>query len=195
LAYFRNGFVRKIIKKIADLATPSGPHYRNWDRKNFWLRLSGLNISREGVAISPGFQCLDGNEENISLGRHVAIGHNVCFWNFGNIVIEQFCMIAAGVTISNGWHDKSSLVPASGQVSIGAGCWIGVNATIVGAVSIGSNSIIGAGALVNKDVPPNSIVAGVPARVIGMRKPSEKVWHLGGIYFCPNTFEIYQDGL
>ena len=144
-------------------------------------------------AISSGFQCIDGNEENIRIDRYVAIGHNLRLWNFHDIHIGQFCMIAAGVTVSNGWHDKSTFVPASGTVSIGPGCWIGVNATIVGSINIGANSIIAAGALVNKDIPPNSIAAGVPAKIIGTRQLPERVWHFGGIYFCPHKFEILQD--
>lgn len=189
----RSGYIRRIIKVIADIFTPSSPHYQGWERKNFWLRLAGLNISKVGVAIGGGFQCIDGHEENIRIDRHVAIGHNVRLWNFGEVHISQFCMIAAGVTVSNGWHDKSTFVPASGQTTIGPGCWIGINATIVGSVSIGENAIIGAGALVNKDVPPNSIVAGVPAKIIGTRQLPDRVWHLGDIYFCPHQFEVLQD--
>lgn len=190
VAKVRSGYFRRVIKVIADVSTPLAPHYMGWERKNFWLRLSGLNISKDGVAIGSGFKCIDGNEENIQIERHVAIGHNVRLWNFDNIHIGQFCMIAAGVTVSNGWHDKSTFVPTSGSISIGPGCWIGTNATIVGSVSIGSNSIIGAGALVNKDVPPNSIVAGVPAKIIGIRQLPDRVWHFGGIYFCPHRYEI-----
>lgn len=193
LAMTHSGFIRRIIKVFANLCTPLATYNRGWQRKNFWLRLAGLNISKDGVAISGGFQCLDGNEENIRIDRHVAIGHNLRLWNFGDIHIGQFCMIAAGVTVSNGWHDKSTFVSASGPVSIGPGCWIGVNATIVGSVSIGANSIIAAGALVNKDVPPNSIVAGVPAKIIGTRQLPDRVWHFGDIYFCPHTFQIIEE--
>jgi acetyltransferase-like isoleucine patch superfamily enzyme len=189
----QSGHIRRIIKAIADVLTPSAPNYQGWELKNFWLRLAGVNISKIGVAIGAGFQCIDGHEENIRIERHVAIGHNVHIWNFGDVQIGQFCMIAAGVTVSNGWHDKSTFVPASGSITIGPGCWIGVNATIVGSVNIGANVIIGAGALVNKDVPANSIVAGVPAKIIGMRQLPDRVWHLGDIYFCPQHFEILQD--
>ena len=188
-----SGYIRRLNKAIADIFTPSASNYQGWERKNFWLRMAGLNISKEGVAISRGFQCIDGNEENISIDGHVAIGNNLHLWNFGDVHIGQFCMIAAGVTVSNGWHDKSTFVPASGPTTIGPGCWIGVNATIVGSVSIGANAIIGAGALVNKDVLPNSIVAGVPAKVIGMRQLPDQVWHLGNIYFCPHNFEIQKN--
>ena len=181
---------RRFVKGIANYLTPTGEQEVEWERKNFWLRLSGLDISARGVAISRGFECLDGLEENICIGRYVAIGQNLKLWNFSPIDIGPFCMIAAGVTVSNGWHDKSTFVPSSGPVVIGPGCWIGVNATIVGNINIGPNSIIAAGALVNRDVESQSIVAGVPARVIGKRVLSGPVWHFGNLYFCPDTFEL-----
>lgn len=179
-----------MIKGFADWVTPLAPNYRNWELKNSLLRLSGLNISTTGVAIGSGFQCIDGNEENIRIESYVAIGHNVCLWNFNEIRIGKFCMIAAGVSVSNGWHDNSTFEPASGPVSIGPGCWIGANASIVGSVYIGENSIIAAGALVNKDVLPNSIVAGVPAKIIAIRELPDRVWHLNNIYYCPHQFKV-----
>lgn len=187
-------FLRRVFKKIAEALTPAELHQRGWERKNNWLRLAGLDISDDGVAISGGFRCLDGNEENIHIGSHVAIGHNLHLWNFGDVHVGEFSMIAADVTVSNGWHDKTTFVPSSGAVIIGKGCWIGVRAMIVGGVSIGENAIVAAGALVNKDVPPNSIVAGVPARVIGMRELPSRVWHFGDVYFCPHTFQIIKEG-
>ena len=188
----RSVFMRRMFKAIAEILTPTELVPSLCERKTYWLRLAGIDIAKEGVLISSGFQCLDGNEENIRIERHVSIGHNFHLWNFGNINIGRFSMIAAGVTVSNGWHDITTFIPSSGPVSIGAGCWIGVNASIVGSVSIGENAIVGAGALVNKDVPPNSIVAGVPAKVIGMRELPAHVWHIGNIYFCPHTFEIIE---
>jgi acetyltransferase-like isoleucine patch superfamily enzyme len=186
----RSGSLRRLIKGFADYVTPLAPNYRNWELKNFLLRLSGLNIAKKGVAIGSGFKCIDGHEENIKIDAYAAIGHNVHLWNFNEIYIGKFCMIAADVSINNGWHDKSTFEPASGPVSIGSGCWIGVNVTIVGSVHIGENSIVAAGALVNKDVLPNSIVAGVPAKVIAMREIPKRVWHLNNIYYCPNEFKV-----
>jgi acetyltransferase-like isoleucine patch superfamily enzyme len=187
-----NRFLRRLLKGIADWITPLPPklEYPRWKLKNRLLRLSGLNIATTGVAIGAGFQCIDGQEETIKIDSYVSIGHNVKLWNFDEIHIEKFSMIAAGVTITNGWHNKSTLEPISGLISIGPGCWIGANATIIGSVNVGANSIIAAGALVNKDVLPNSIVAGVPAKVIGTRELPDRVWHLNNIYFCPNEFEI-----
>ena len=157
--------------------------------------MSGIKISKICVAIGNGFQCIDGKEENITIDSYAAIGHNFKLWNFNEIRIGKFCMIAAGVTISNGWHDKNTFEPASGPVYIGPGSWIGTNATIVGSVKIGANSIIAAGALVNKDIMPNSIVAGVPAKVISIRDLPDQVWHFNNLYFCPNEFKVLKSPL
>ena len=61
------------------------------------------------------------------------------------------------------------------QVSIGNDVWIGCNSLILGGVSIGNGAIIGAGAVVTKDVPPYSVVAGVPAKVIKYRFTREQI--------------------
>lgn len=187
---FRSAFMRRVAKLVADVRTPLAPRYRHWERKNFWLRLAGLDISRSGVAIGSGFKCIDGHEENISIGDYAAIGHNVHLWNFDRVALGRFCMIAADVTISNGWHDRDSLEPSSGPTTIGRGAWIGTGARIVGSVSIGDNAVVGAGALVLRDVPANSVAVGVPARVVGTRELPERVWHLDGAYFSPRDFEL-----
>jgi acetyltransferase-like isoleucine patch superfamily enzyme len=191
----KNSLLRRITKKIADWLTPLGPNYSHgkWEIKNLLLRKTGIIISENGVAINSGFQCIDGHEEDIKIECYTTIGRNVKFWNFNKVKIGKFCTIAAGVTITNGWHDKINYKPYSGIISIGSGCWIGTNATIIGNVKVGTNSIIGAGALVNKDIPPNSIVAGTPAKIISKRKIPDKVWHFGNIYFCPRKFIVFEE--
>lgn len=184
----KNGLLRKLLKNIADLRTPLAHDYRSWERKNYWLRLAGLNISRNGVAIDYGFHCLTGLEENIFVDDYAAIGIGAKFWNFNEIRIGKFCMFAAEVTLTNGGHERNTLAPFSGPLIIGNGCWIGNGARILGPLTIGDNAVVGGGAVVIDDVPPGTIVAGVPARVIGTRDLPGKVWHLGNTYFCPRTF-------
>ena len=184
------GWQRRIFKFIANIRTPLAHSYQKWEIKNYWLRLAGLNISNKGVSIEQGFQCLTGQEENIFIDDYSAIGIGVKFWNFNEIRLGKFCMLAADVTLTNGGHDINTFEPFSGPLTIGSGCWIGTGARIIGPLIVGDNAIIAAGAIVIKDVPPGSIVGGVPAKVIGMRNLPSKVWHLGDRYFCPKTFEV-----
>jgi len=100
-------------------------------------------------------------------------------------------MFAAEVQISNGSHHTDSLIPYSGKLAIGNGVWIGHGAKIVGTdIIVGDNAIIGAGSLVLKSVKENEIVAGVPAKKIGMRAPSDEVWNLGGNFYSSKTFNL-----
>jgi acetyltransferase-like isoleucine patch superfamily enzyme len=185
----KNAALRRLVKFVADLRTPVGRDSR-WERKNRLLRRAGLCIAARGVAIGARFRCLDGMEEGISIAEYANIGHDVHVWNFGPVAIGRFSMIAADVIISNGWHDKRTLEPASGPTRIGDGAWIGTGARIVGSVRIGDNAIVGAGSVVIRDVPPNSIAVGVPARVIGERELPERVWHLDGAWFSPQDFTL-----
>ena len=184
----KNTIGRKVLKWIANLLTPCSLDLKLWDKKNYFLRLAGLNIARDGVAIDNNFFAQTGLEDNIFIDSYCAIGSKAIFLSFGKIKIGKFCMFAAGVTLANGGHDVSSFEPYSGNLEIGNGCWLGVGATIVGPLSIGDNCIVGAGSLVNCDIPAGSIVAGVPARIIGQRDLSARIWHFGGIYFDPITF-------
>jgi acetyltransferase-like isoleucine patch superfamily enzyme len=87
-----------------------------------------------------------------------------------HVEIGTGCHIAWGVTICD--HDFHAVrtdlkikVPTK-PVHIGNNVWIGMNATILKGVTVGDNSIIGAGSLVIDDVPKNCLVGGVPARVL-----------------------------
>ncbi|WP_197416661.1 acyltransferase [Herbaspirillum rubrisubalbicans] len=142
------------------------------------------------MAIDRGFEWL-AQGGTVILEDHVVLGRNVKIYNFSNVSVGSFCMFAGEVLIANGGHDTSTFLPFSGNLSIGRGCWIGTGVKIVGAdLEIGDNAVLGAGALVNKSVPPGAIVGGVPARILGYRELPEKVWHLGGRWFSPVTFEL-----
>ena len=89
-------------------------------------------------------------------------------------------MIAMNVVLRVSDHlysDVSMLIKEQGHlagvIDIQEGCWIGANAVVVKNVTIGCHSVVAAGAVVCKDVPPYSVVAGVPARVIKSRQPNE----------------------
>ena len=112
---------------------------------------------------------------HINYGKHTKIGKNVfinfdcVFLDLGGITIEDNVLIAPKVSLVTEGHptsieDRHSLIPK--PIRIKKNAWIGANATILGGVTIGENSIVAAGAVVSKDVPDNSIVGGVPAKFI-----------------------------
>ncbi|MCX6175428.1 MAG: hypothetical protein NTZ27_11805 [Ignavibacteriales bacterium] len=183
------GKYRKLCKVIANFLTPVQHDWSKWERKNGWLRKTGMKIGKK-VVIDHNFHCLTGLEENIVIEDFATLHCGLRIWNFNRITIGAFCMFAADVTLLNGGHDINSFEPFSGPLVIGKGCWIGNGARIVGPLTIGNNAIIGAGAVVIDDVPEGAVVAGVPARVIRNRELPEKVWHMEGKYFSPKTFEL-----
>jgi len=107
--------------------------------------------------------------QNIRLGSHIAIGENTILRGQGGITIEDFALIADNVTIVTSTHEIDTLhmVDSSRQsVTIKANVWIGAGAIILPGVTIGENTVIAAGAVVTKDVPENSVAAGIPAKVM-----------------------------
>tara|TARA_B100000768_G_scaffold62890_1_gene60934 strand:+ start:11604 stop:12038 length:435 start_codon:yes stop_codon:yes gene_type:complete len=86
------------------------------------------------------------------------------------ITIGDACMFAHGAYISDAdWHgiyDRSEPVGKTKPVVLKDNVWIGDSAIVCKGVTIGENSIIGAGAVVTKDVPPNSVFAGNPAKLV-----------------------------
>ena len=138
---------------------------------------------------------------NIHVGKGCFINYNCVFLDVAPITLGDDVWIGANVTLAapnhpfiaeerlpadypDGNHDLEYASP----ITIKDRCWICSGATICGGVTIGENSIVAAGAVVNRDVPPDSIVAGVPARII--RKIDEgdriNVWET----YLKNDFPI-----
>ena len=123
----------------------------------------------EVVNVLPGFNCDNG--KNIHVGEDFLANYNVTILDIAPVTIGDSCMIGPGTLITAVGHPLSPAGRrkklAKGEpVAIGDDVWIGGNCTILPGVTIGSNVIVAAGAVVTKDVPSNSVVAGVPARVI-----------------------------
>ncbi|MDM8567274.1 acyltransferase [Candidatus Halobeggiatoa sp. HSG11] len=108
----------------------------------------------------------------ILMGDEVVLSRGIHIVSYSCIKIGTGTMIGEYTSIRDANHKivKDSLIRYAGHTSspivIGSNVWIGRGATILAGVKIGDNAIIGANAVVTKDVEPNTLVAGVPARFI-----------------------------
>jgi acetyltransferase-like isoleucine patch superfamily enzyme len=121
-----------------------------------------------GFSLIPPFYTTGG--ENIRVGRNVFINQNCTMYDLGGIDIGDDVMIRPNVSVITSGHP---LEPARRRAFVTAkpivhdtNVWIAAGATIIGGVTIGENSVVAAGSVVTRDVPPNTLVGGNPARVI-----------------------------
>ena len=139
------------------------------DTQQVRLKLSeiiGVQID-ESTTIFPPFYTNFG--KHITLGKNVFINHACSFLDLGCITVEDDVMIGPRVNITSENHpveinSRKTLVPNA--VIIKKNAWIGAGASILPGVTIGENAVVAAGAIVNKDVPANTVVGGVPAKIL-----------------------------
>lgn len=112
---------------------------------------------------------------HVNYGKHTKIGKGVfinfdcVFLDFGGITLEDKVFIAPKVSLLTEGHplsaeDRHSLTVA--PIHIKRNAWIGAQATIMQGVTIGENAIVAAGAVVTRDVPDNTVVGGIPAKIL-----------------------------
>ena len=120
------------------------------------------------------FNYLTGDKAKVIIGNNCYFGFHLSILAGGSIIIGNDVLIASNVLITSENHgtDPESSIPYMNQnlecknVIIGDGCWIGEKVSILPGVTIGEKSIVGANSVVTKSIPPFSIAAGIPARVI-----------------------------
>lgn len=103
----------------------------------------------------------------LKIQNNVFINHSLCVSAAAGIEIDEGVQIAPQVTILTVNHDlKNKIIVKCSPVHIKKNAWIGARTIVLPGVTIGENSIVGAGSIVTKDVPDNCVVVGNPARVI-----------------------------
>lgn len=110
------------------------------------------------------------NGLDIRVGRNVFVNQNCTFYDLGGLDIGDDVMIGPNVSLITTGHpiepsQRRAFVVAK-PIVIERNVWIAAGATVIGGVTVGENSVIAAGAVVTRDVPPNTLVGGNPARVI-----------------------------
>ena len=122
-------------------------------------------------SVIESFACINNAVGDVTIGDHTRIGlHNTII---GPVTIGSHVNLAQGITVTalnHNFEDSDKLIDEQGvsttPVTIGDDIWIGANAVVLPGVTIGAHSVVAAGAVVTKDIPPHSLVAGVPAKII-----------------------------
>lgn len=107
--------------------------------------------------------------QNITVGKNVFINSGCRFQDQGGIVLGDGALIGHNAVLATLNHalapsKRGNIHPA--PIRIGKNVWLGANVTVTPGVTIGDNAVIAAGAVVSRDVPPNAVVGGVPAKII-----------------------------
>lgn len=130
--------------------------------RRFWLG---------DYSVVESFACINNAVGDVIIGDHTRVGlHNTII---GPVKIGNHVNLAQGITVTalnHNFDDSKKRIDEQGvsttPVAIGDDVWIGANAVILPGVHIGQHCVVAAGAVVNKDVPDHSLVAGVPAKII-----------------------------
>lgn len=135
---------------------------------DLFSELTGRNVDKS-FRLFPPFYTDCG--KNIKIGKNVFINACCKFQDQGGIELGDGVLIGHNVTLATLNHDENpkyrqNIYPK--PIKIGNNVWIGSNATVLQGVTIGDGAIVGANAVVTKDVPSNTVVAGIPAKI--MRK-------------------------
>lgn len=145
-----------------------------------WQRIRYLSYYPRFAGVGEGVRLDDdiyiNKPENITIGRNTFIGRRCRLNALAKISIGESCLIAAGCTMMTWNHrlegrslDIRSAGKDTSPIVIGDGVWMGYDATVLPGVSVGRGAVIGASAVVTKDVKPFEVVVGIPARAIGVR--------------------------
>lgn len=168
-SYFKEASAEMIRTRTlcakANATLPDDPGYMQYLEELFGRDLSDVRI------LTP-FICDFGNR--VKFGKGVFINHSAILSASGGIEFEDGVMAAPGLRIATINHDMNNrhTLYTYGKVTVKKNAWLGMNVTICPGVTIGKYAVVGAGAVVTKDVPDYAVVGGVPAKIIRMQDPA-----------------------
>jgi len=170
--------------------------------RNIWFRALGVRLTgyvwlqrvsiprnwsdillEKGVGLDDGVVLLCSGPSKpgkITIREGTYINRQTMLDAHGRIEIGRNCMIGPGCYLTDADHGTKEGLPVSQQpmegkpVILEDGVWLGAGVIVLKGVTIGQNTVVGAGAVVTKDVPANTVVAGVPAQAIGSRKQAAR---------------------
>lgn len=142
-----------------------------WGWRTSLLRLFGARIAG-GVHLHPSVRVTI--PWNLDIGEYAAIGEDVRLYNLGLVVIGRTATVSQGAHLCAGTHDyrRADLPLIKATITVGEGAWVCADAFVGPDVTVGDGAIVGARAVAVRDVEPFAIVAGNPARPVGVREVS-----------------------
>lgn len=159
--------MEKAIRRAREITARMNSSYHSDEKtRELFSELVGYEVDPSS-RVTPPFYTDFG--QNIKIGKNVFINHACTFMDRGGITIGDDVKIGPGVNLLTTNHPlapSARKATISTPISIERNVWIGAGATILPGVTIKENSVVGAGAVVTRDVPPDTLVAGVPAKVI-----------------------------
>lgn len=147
----------------------------------------------DGAFINPPFYCDYG--KHIEVGKNFFANYNCTILDVAKVKIGDNCMLAPNVAIYTAGHPlhpdtRNTMFEYGIEVTIGDNVWIGGNAVICPGVKIGSNSVIGAGSVVTKDIPEWSVAAGNPCKVIRKITEADRKYYFKDRQFDDEAWEV-----
>jgi UDP-2-acetamido-3-amino-2,3-dideoxy-glucuronate N-acetyltransferase len=170
---------------IVDEGAQIGEGTRIWH----WVHVSGQAVIGERCSLG----------QNVYVGNKVTIGNNVKIQNnvsvYDNVTLEDDVFCGPSMVFTNVYNPRSAITRKDEyrNTIVKQGATLGANCTIVCGVTIGKYAFIGAGAVVNRDVPDFALMVGVPARQIGwMSRFGEQLRFVNSLAVCSHTNDKYQ---
>jgi acetyltransferase-like isoleucine patch superfamily enzyme len=145
-------------------------------------RVFGAQLAPTSI-VSGGVRAV--NWRNIRLDDCAYVGPRVDLRSHGPITVGQWSMIGPEAMLISGGHNPVDLGPTAEPIIIGRGVFIGARAVILEGVTIGDHAMIGAGAVVTRNVPPLAVAVGCPARVTSFRPMPTRIWTVPGTIDLP----------
>ncbi len=169
--------LENLAKKISGLLVSKGYFFGRNLLVNYYLgsksrgKLWGLRIHNKA--------------KSLILGEFLLVNDDCSFFGAGVISIDSYTYIAPGCSFFTSSHNSDNMNEIISDVHIGKRCWLGAGVTVLPGVAVGDNCIVAACSVVTKDIPANTVVAGVPAKKIRARNISYP-YRLPGGNFCLN---------